>query len=68
MSIRKPAANRYGVLGMEYVRGGGVVDNDGVFQVSPDLGKILYVVALVVVTTLAEQTVVDNLVDIELVQ
>lgn len=37
MSIREPAADWNGVLGMEDVGGGGVVDDDGFFKVSANL-------------------------------
>jgi len=66
--IRKPAADRDGVLGVEYVRRGRVVDDDGVFEVPADLGEILDIVALVVVATFSEEPVVDYLVDVQLIQ
>ncbi len=68
MCIREPAADGNGVLGVEDVGCGRVVDDDGVFQIPPDLRQVLDVVALVVVAALAEQPVVDNLVDVQLVQ
>lgn len=37
VGVRKPAADRYGVLGMEYVRRGRVVNNDGLPEVTTDL-------------------------------
>ena len=68
MRIRKPAADGHGVLGVEDVGGGRVVDDDGILQVTSDLRQVLDVVSLVVVAAFAEQAVVDNLVDVELVQ
>jgi hypothetical protein len=52
------------MLRMEYVRGRRVVDDDGVFEISSHLGKILNIVALVVVAALTEESVVDHLVDV----
>ncbi len=49
---------------MEYVRGRGVVNDDGVFQVPPHLREVLDVVALVVIAALSEEAVVDHLVDV----
>lgn len=66
--VREPAAYRQRVLGVEDVRRGGVVDDDGVFEIPPDLGKVLDVVPLVVVAGLAEEAVMNHIVDIELVQ
>lgn len=66
--VREPAAYRQRVLGVEDVGRGGVVDDDGVFEIPPDLGKVLDVVPLVVVAGLAEEAVMDHIVDIELVQ
>lgn len=68
MCVREPTADRDGVLGVEDVRRRGVVYNDGIFQVSTDLGEVLDVVALVVVAALSEQPVMDNLVDVQLVE
>jgi hypothetical protein len=44
VSIRKPAADRDRVLRVENVRRGRIVDDDGVLEVSTDLGKILHAV------------------------
>ena len=41
MCVREPAADGDGVLGMENVRGGRVVDDDGVFEVASNLRKVL---------------------------
>lgn len=54
MRVGKPAAYRDGVLWVENVGCGGVVDDDGVFQISADLGEVLYVIAAVVVAALPE--------------
>lgn len=53
---------------MEDVGSRGVVDDDGILEISSNLGEILDVVSLMVVTTLAEETVVDHLVNVELVK
>jgi hypothetical protein len=66
--IGKPTADRDGVLGVEDVRSRRVVNDNGILEVSPNLGQILDVVALVVVATLSEEPVVYNLVDIKLVK
>lgn len=68
MRIGKPAADGHGMLGVEDVGSGRVVDDDGVLQVTSDLREVFDVVSLVVVAALAEQPVVDNLVDVELIQ
>ena len=44
MCIREPTADGDGVLGMENVRSGRIVDDDGVFQVASDLREILRIV------------------------
>ena len=67
MRIREPAANGEGVLWVEYVRGGRVVDDYGVLEIASNLGQVLDVVALVVVTALPKEAVVNYLMDIELV-
>ena len=41
MGVREPAADRDGVLRVEDVRRGRVVDNDSVLQVTTDLREIL---------------------------
>lgn len=84
--VREPAADGDGMLRMEDVRRGRVVNDDGVLEVAANLREILkqvlasdvrkivtsfsdlYVVALVVVATLAEKTVVNNAVNVELVE
>ena len=83
VGIGKPAADRDGMLGVEDVRGGRVVDDDRILEVATDLRKILYrvslgesgrvrdaylhVVALVVVTAFSEKAVMNNAVDVQLV-
>lgn len=64
MSIREPAADRYRMLRVEDVRGRGVVDDDGFSQVTANLREIFDIVALVVVATISEKTMVDHIVDI----
>jgi hypothetical protein len=66
--VREPAADGDGVLRMKNVGGGRVVDNDGILEVTANLGEILYVIALVVVAAFTEETVVDDAVDVELVE
>lgn len=56
------------MLGVEDVGCRRVVDDDGVLQVTSDLREVFDVVSLVVVAALAEQAVVDNLVDVELIK
>lgn len=68
VGVGEPATNGDRVLGMENVRRRRVVDDDGVFQVSSHLRKILDVVSMVIVAALAEQPVVYDLVDIQLIQ
>lgn len=68
MRVGEPTANGYGVLRVEYVGRRRVVDDDGVLEVTPDLGEILDVVAAVVVAALSEQSVVDDTMDVELVE
>lgn len=41
MGVGEPAADGDGVLGVEDVRGGRVVDDDGFTEVAADLGEIL---------------------------
>ena len=54
MGVGKPAADRNSMLRVEDVGGRGVVDDDGILEISPYLGEILDVVALVVVATLSK--------------
>lgn len=68
VGIVEPARDRDGVVGMEDVRSWRVVDDDRLSYRSPQLAEILYVVALVVVARLAEQAMLDDLVDVEAIQ
>lgn len=68
VGIREPTADGDGMLRVEDVRCGRVVDDDGVFEVPPDLRKILDVVPLMVVAALAEKPMMDDVVDIQLIQ
>lgn len=54
MRVGEPAADWNSVLGVEYVGGRRVVYDDGVFQVSSNLRKVLDIVSLVVVAALSE--------------
>ena len=45
-----------------------IVDDDRVLEIPANLAQVLDVVALVVVAALAEQSVVDNVVDVQLVK
>lgn len=66
--VVEPARDGDGVVGVEDVRGWAVVDDDGLPDRPPELGEVLYVVALVVVARLAEEAVLDDFVDVELVE
>jgi hypothetical protein len=68
VGIREPTADGHGVLWVEDVGGGRVIDDDGVLQVSANLRQVLDVISLVIVAALAEESMVNNLVDVELVQ
>lgn len=41
MGVREPAADGYRMLGVEYIGGRRVVDDDGVLKVATDLGEVL---------------------------
>ena len=64
MSIRKPTADRYGMLGVENVRSRRIVDDDGFLKISANLGQIFDVVSLVIVTTFPEKPVVYHVMDV----
>lgn len=68
MRIGEPTANRHCVLRVEDVAGGRVVDDDRLLEIPADLAEVFDVVALVIVAGLAEESVMYNMVDIELVQ
>jgi len=67
VGVREPAADRDGVLWVEDVGGGGVVDDDCFAEVAADLGEILDVIALMVITTFSEKPVVHYAVYIKLI-
>lgn len=54
VGIGEPAADGDGVLRMEDIRGGRVVDDDRLSNVAADLRQILDIVALVVVAAVPE--------------
>lgn len=56
------------MLWMEDVRRRRVVNDNGLAQVTANLGEILDIVALMVVTTFSEKAMVHNIVDIKLVK
>lgn len=68
MGIGEPTADGHGVLGVEDIGCGRVVDDDGVLEIAANLGQVLDVVALVVVAAFAEKPVVDDIVDVELIE
>lgn len=68
MRIRKPTADWYGMLRVEYVGSRRVVDDDGVLQVAAHLGQVLDIVTTMVVTALSKQPMVNDTMDIQLVQ
>lgn len=68
MGIAEPTADRHSVLRVENVAGGRVVDDDGFFQFAADLAQVFDVVSLMVVAALAEQSVVNDVVDVQLIQ
>lgn len=68
MSVREPAADGYRVLRMEYIRSRRIIDNDGLSKVTTNLGKILDIISLVVITTVPKQTVMDNVMDVQLIE
>ena len=64
MSIRKPTADRYGMLGVENVRSWRIVDDDSFLEISTNLGQILDVISLVIITTFPEKPVVYHVMDV----
>lgn len=68
MRVAEPAADRYGMLGVEDVARGRIVDDDRLPQIAAHLAQILDIVALVVVAALSKQSMVNNIVDVQLVQ
>jgi len=45
MGVREPGTNRYCMLRMEDVRGRGVVNDDGLFELTTDLRQVLVLLA-----------------------
>lgn len=68
MCIWKLVVDGNGVLWMEYVRCRRVVDDDCVFEVMFDLGKVFDVVVLMVIVIFVEELVVNNFVNVKLVE
>ena len=68
MGIGEPTADGYSVLWVVDVGGRRVIDDDGILQVSADLGQVFDVISLMVVAALTEESVVNNLVNVQLVQ
>lgn len=68
MRVREPTADGHGMLGVEDVGCGRVINDDGVLEVTSDLRQVLDVVSLVVVAALSEKTVVYHLVYVELIE
>lgn len=64
MRVAEPTANWHCVLRVEDVARRGVVDDDGLAQVPPNLTEVLDVVALVIVAAVAEQAVMDDVMDV----
>ena len=64
MCIAEPAADRHSVLWVKDVTRRRIVDNDGVLELAADLTEILDIVSLVVVAAFAEESVMDNVVDV----
>jgi hypothetical protein len=42
VGVGEPAADRNGMLGMEDVGGWGIVDDDGLLQITADLREVLF--------------------------
>lgn len=68
MRIREPTADGYGVLRVEDVRGWRVIDDNGILEVTSNLGEVFDVVSLMIVAAFTEKTMVDDAVDVQLVQ
>ena len=64
MSIGKPTADWNGVLRVEDVGCRGIVNYNRLSKVAPNLREIFDVIALMVVTTLAEETVVHHMMNV----
>jgi hypothetical protein len=68
VGVGEPTADRDCVLGMEYVRGRRVIDNDCLSKVTANLGKVFDIISLMIVTTFPEQPMMDYVMDIKLVK
>jgi len=68
MGVRKPAAYRHSMLWMENIRRWRIVDDDGFSQIAANLREVFDIVSLMVVTTLTEKAMMNNMIDIELIQ
>ena len=68
MSVGEPTADRNSMLGVEDIGCWGVVDDDCILKITAQLRQILNVVSLMVVATFTEKTVVDNVVDVQLIE
>jgi len=62
--IIEPTRHGNSIVGMEDVGRGGVVDNDGLSDGPAELRQVLDIVALVVITRLAEKSMLDDSVDV----
>ena len=67
MRIIEPTRYRNGVIRMEDIGSRRIIDNDSFSYWSTKLRKIFDVIAFVVVTRLSEQTMFNDIVDIQLV-
>lgn len=68
VSVAEPAANRHGMLRVEDVARRRIVDDDGLLEIAADLTEVLDIVALVIVAALAEQSMMHNVVYIQLIE
>jgi len=66
--VRKPTANGDSVLWVEDVRCRRIINDDCFTQITSDLRKIFDVISLVIITTLTEQSMVHNVMDVQLVK
>lgn len=68
VSIGEPGGDGNGVLRVEDVRCGRVVNDDCLAEGAADLAQVFDIVSLVVIARLAEETVVDGVGDVQLVE
>ena len=66
--VVEPCRDWHGVVRMENVRSGRVVEDDAPFHVSTELRKVFDVIALVIVTALSEESVSHNAIRIQHVE